>query len=67
MSETIPEGDYEKGKRIFKLRCLHCHSTEQNVNKLGPNLHGIIGRQVGALEGYGRYSTAAKNKVCTSC
>ncbi|VDM37647.1 unnamed protein product [Toxocara canis] len=63
MSEsTIPEGDYENGKRIFKYRCQQCHAIDSTkCTKAGPGLHGIVGRKSGTISGY-VYSTAIKNK-----
>ncbi|KAK6047295.1 ribosomal L18ae protein [Cooperia oncophora] len=57
----IPEGDYEKGKKVFKQRCLQCHVVDSKATKTGPTLHGIIGRKSGSVEGFD-YSAANKNK-----
>lgn len=60
---SIPEGDYERGKKIFKTRCLQCHVIDSDINKNGPTLKGLIGRMSGSVEGF-LYSTGNKNKVC---
>jgi cytochrome c len=52
-------GDPESGKQVF-LQCMTCHSKEPGVNKVGPSLHGIIGRHSGMIPGF-NYSTANKN------
>jgi len=44
--------------KIFN-KCKACHSFEKN--KLGPHLQGIVGRQVGSVEGY-KYSKALLNR-----
>ena len=46
------------GEKIFN-KCKACHSFEKN--KLGPHLQGIVGRQVGSVEGY-KYSKALINR-----
>ncbi|VDM79786.1 unnamed protein product [Strongylus vulgaris] len=56
---SIPEGDYEKGKRAFKLRCLHCHVIDSMAAKAGPSLNGVMGRTSGSVPGY-TYSEANK-------
>src|SRR6516162_2243392 len=38
------------------VRCA-CHTTKEGDNRLGPNLHNIIGRKAGSLQNYG-YSSA---------
>ena len=40
------------------MRCA-CHTTKEGDNRLGPNLHNIIGRKAGSLQNYG-YSSAMK-------
>jgi cytochrome c len=51
--------DYARGKRTFKL-CVSCHlNTEGAGNLVGPNLHGLFGREAGSLEGF-VYSDALK-------
>lgn len=58
----IPEGNYEKGKKLFKQRCGQCHVADSKTNKTGPSLYGIIGRKTGDVPGF-VYSAANKNKV----
>lgn len=48
--------DIDAGKKVF-ARCAACHSAETTTNKLGPHLHGAVGRTAGSLEGY-NYSKA---------
>jgi cytochrome c len=40
----------ERGKQLFDTRCFACHSVE--MNRIGPNLGGVVGRPVGKAEGY---------------
>jgi cytochrome c len=57
-------GDAEAGKVLFTKKCGLCHSVEQGKNKIGPSLHGVVGRKAGSLEGY-NYSEAMKNANIT--
>ena len=51
-------GDIDKGAKIFKTKCASCHVIDANGHhKMGPNLHGIMGRQSGQAPGYS-YSVA---------
>jgi cytochrome c len=49
-------GDPARGATVFK-QCMTCHTLEPGVNKVGPTLHGIIGRPAGSVEGF-NYSKA---------
>src|SRR5262245_52010210 len=51
--------DTESGQRTFNNACRTCHTTKEGDNRLGPNLHNIIGRKAGSLQNYG-YSSAMK-------
>jgi len=51
-------GDATKGAVVFN-QCKSCHAIEAGVNRVGPSLHGVVGRKAGAVEGF-RYSAASK-------
>lgn len=52
------EGDAAEGEKVFR-RCMACHTLEQgSAGKVGPDLLGVIGRQAGSAEGFGRYFDA---------
>ena len=53
-------GDAAAGEALFKQKCAICHSPDVGVNKIGPSLHGVVGRKAGSLPGY-TYSDAMKN------
>jgi cytochrome c len=52
------EDGTREGKLAFNSSCRTCHSLKEDDNRLGPNLHGIVGREAGSEE-YG-YSPALK-------
>lgn len=56
-------GDAAAGQRIFG-QCRTCHVVEPGVNRVGPSLHGIVGRTAGQVPGYS-YSTANANSGVT--
>jgi cytochrome c len=56
-------GDAAKGKTAF-IQCQTCHAVEAGVNKIGPSLAGIVGRQAGTVANY-TYSAANKNSGIT--
>ena len=49
-------GDAAKGEKVF-AQCKACHEAEKGVNKVGPTLKGVIGRNVASVPDY-KYSTA---------
>lgn len=43
---------YEAGRRVF-AQCRSCHTIDAGApNRVGPNLHGVFGREIGSLEGF---------------
>jgi len=62
-SQAQSAGDAAKGKKIF-AKCMACHTTEAGKNKVGPSLHGIIGRKSGSIADF-TYSDAMKNSNLT--
>jgi cytochrome c len=47
------------GQLAFNNACRTCHVVREGDNRLGPNLHKVIGRKAGSLPGY-NYSGAMK-------
>ena len=51
----------EAGQRVFN-QCRACHLVQEGARSgVGPNLHGVLGRPAGQLEGF-RYSAAMRQK-----
>ena len=57
------DGDADKGKKVFN-KCKACHTLEAGKNRVGPSLHGIMGRPAGTAEGF-KYSDAMKGSGIT--
>ncbi len=58
---TLPAaaGDPANGQKVFR-QCQACHVVDQEQNRVGPHLVGIIGRPAGSVEGF-KYSDAMAN------
>jgi cytochrome c len=50
----------DPGQVAFNNACRTCHTTREGDNRLGPSLHGVIGRKAGSLSGYTNYSESMK-------
>ena len=46
--------DAAAGEKVF-AKCKACHVINAGTNRVGPSLHGIIGRPAGTVEGF-KYS-----------
>jgi cytochrome c len=54
-------GDPTRGEPLYKKRCLPCHQIGPDaINKIGPELNGVVGGRAGSIAGYS-YSEAIKN------
>lgn len=56
LAELYAAADADKGEKVFG-KCKACHKAEKGANATGPYLHGVVGRDIGAAEGFG-YSGA---------
>lgn len=51
--QALENGDAERGKRLFHP-CQACHSFKAGAaNKIGPNLYGVVGREIASSPGFG--------------
>ena len=51
--------DANAGQQAFNNACRTCHVVREGDNRLGPNLHKIVGRKAGSLPDYA-FSSAMK-------
>lgn len=64
-SANVPDGDATAGEGVFRRLCMACHiATKSGPTRLGPPLHGVVGRRAGSVEGF-RYSQANRNSDVT--
>ncbi len=57
LGALIAAASVEDGKKVFR-KCKACHTTEKDgANKIGPNLWGVLGSNMGSHEGF-KYSKA---------
>jgi cytochrome c len=58
---ALPQAATEpaSGQLAFNNACRTCHLTREGDNRLGPNLHKIVGRKAGSSPNY-NYSSAMK-------
>jgi|APAra7269097559_1048567.scaffolds.fasta_scaffold06939_3 cytochrome c len=57
------DGDPAAGQKVF-VKCQVCHSLDAGTNKVGPSLHGLIGRHSASIDGFS-YSPAMKSANVT--
>ena len=59
VAELIAVADLGKGEKLFG-KCKACHKPEEGANGTGPYLYGIVGRDVGSVDGFGYSGTLAE-------
>jgi len=56
-NKILAQGDPAAGEKTFR-KCKACHTVDEGgANRVGPNLYGIVGAPVAAVDGF-RYSDA---------
>lgn len=55
-AQAMPAGNAAAGEKVF-AQCKTCHVTDKGVNRVGPSLHGVVGRKSGTVAAY-KYSAA---------
>lgn len=55
-ASAFADGDADKGKKVYN-KCKACHTLDAGKNRIGPSLHGIMGRAAGTVDGF-KYSSA---------
>ena len=56
ISNSSQAQDAAAGEKVF-TKCKVCHVADQDTNKIGPSLHGVIGRTAGTHPDF-KYSEA---------
>lgn len=59
--EAFEMADADAGSRLWS-QCRACHALEEGRNGVGPHLHAVVGRDVGAVDGF-NYSGALNEVV----
>ena len=57
------EGDAVAGKAVFQRTCQNCHAVEIGVNKIGPSLWNVVGRQPASVPDYAYSDGMKANKT----
>ncbi len=57
-STSAQAQDAAAGEKAFG-KCKACHTVEAGKHRVGPSLHGVVGRKSGTAEGF-KYSDAMK-------
>ena len=57
-AELYASADTGKGERVFN-KCRACHQLDEGAHGTGPSLYGVVGKDVGAADGFG-YSGSLK-------
>jgi cytochrome c len=56
----VDSPEYKRGRLLY-IQCRACHELKAGApNKVGPNLHGIMGQKAAQVAGFG-YSQALRN------
>ena len=55
-SAALADGDPEQGAKVFN-KCKACHVANEEKNRVGPHLVGIVGRPAASVADY-KYSAA---------
>jgi len=63
-AQAAAAADDASAEQVFNNNCRTCHTWKKDDNRLGPNLHGIIGRKAGSVAGFA-YSPAMKSSGIT--
>ena len=61
---SAAQEESDEGMVAFNNSCRTCHSFKPNDNRLGPTLHGVVGRKAGSVEGFA-FSPAMKGSGVT--
>jgi cytochrome c len=61
---AIAAQEESEGKVAFNNSCRTCHSFKEGDNRLGPTLHGVVGRKAGSIDGFS-FSSAMKSSGIT--
>jgi cytochrome c2 len=54
IAQAYAQADAARGQTLWR-NCMACHVADSESNRVGPHLYGVMGREVGAVEGF-RYS-----------
>jgi len=50
-AEVLAAADPADGEGLFRA-CRACHKIEDGVNGTGPHLYGVVGRDIGSVDGF---------------
>ena len=60
---AAPAAAQDNGEALFNNACRTCHTLEAGDNRLGPTLHGVVGRQAGTLPDYNFSQTLKRSGI----